>query len=188
LALCFKEQARRDWKESRHDELTQAQSLLQAHTTSQAGREKFFDQHANLLQQTLRQAEELDGYARVFSTRRLPKEQRLRLYFDKDPLEQAFRSLKGSTTSRPIRHWLYNRVIAPVFICDLAYRLLSLLNDRLKNIRMSPQEALREWDTMYKVYLRDPKKGFKISRVVTLTEKQKTILKKVNKKLLAHSE
>jgi hypothetical protein len=41
---------------------------------------------------------------------------------------------------------------------------------------------------MYKVYLRDPKKGFKISRVVTLTKKQETILKALNKKLLARSE
>jgi hypothetical protein len=49
---------------------------------------------------------------------------------------------------------------------------------------MSPQEALREWDTMYKVYLRDPNKGFKISRVVTLTKKQEAILRAVSKKLL----
>jgi len=37
---------------------------------------------------------------------------------------------------------------------------------------------------MYKVYLRDTKKQFRISRVVTLTKKQETILKCIDSKLL----
>lgn len=36
----------------------------------------------------------------------------------------------------------------------------------------------------FKVYMRDTKNEFKISRVVTLTKKQELILKAVNKKLL----
>jgi len=187
LALCFNEQQRRDLKESRYDELTHAQSLLKAHKAIKAGLEKFFDKHNDILSMALKEAEEFDGYSLVFSTLRLPKDQMVRLYFDKDLVEKAFRSLKGIATLRPIRHWLYNRVIAHVFICYLAYLLLSLLKVRLQKVHMSPQEALRELDTMYKVYLRDPKKGFKISRVVTLTKKQETILKAVNKKLLACS-
>jgi hypothetical protein len=37
---------------------------------------------------------------------------------------------------------------------------------------------------MYKVYLRDSKGIFKISRIVTLTKKQELILKAVDKMLL----
>lgn len=184
LLLCFNEQQRHDLKESRYDELTHAQALLKAHKVVKPGLEKFFDKKGEILKAPLTQAEEFDGYSQIFSTRRLPPEQMVRLYFDKDLVEKAFHSLKGIATLRPIRHWLYNRVIAHVFICYLAYLLLSLLKYRLKAIHVSPQMALRELDTMYKVYLRDPKKGFRISRVVTLTKKQETILKAINKKLL----
>jgi hypothetical protein len=37
---------------------------------------------------------------------------------------------------------------------------------------------------MYKVYLRDAKQVFKLSRVVALTKKQETILKAVDRGLL----
>jgi transposase len=59
-------------------------------------------------------------------------------YFDKDLVEKSFRSLKGVIKLRPIRHWLYNRVIAHIFICYLAYLLLSLLKYRLNKIEVSP--------------------------------------------------
>jgi hypothetical protein len=63
-----------------------------------------------------------------------------------------------------------------VAICYLAYLLLSLLKFRLKDLALSPEAALRELNTMYKVYRRDQKKGFRISRVVTLSKKQEQIL------------
>src|SRR3990167_8438760 len=95
------------------------------------------------------------------------------------------KGLKGIVKVQPVRHWLYNRVIAHVFICCLAYLLLSLLKIHLKKIDISPIEALNELATMYKVYMRDTKKGFEVSRVVTLTRKQENILKAVDKKMLA---
>jgi hypothetical protein len=57
-------------------------------------------------------------------------------------------------------------------------------SDWEKDISVSPEEALKELSTMYKVYLRDTKKQFRISRVVTLTKKQETILKCIDSKLL----
>ena len=36
---------------------------------------------------------------------------------------------------------------------------------------------------MYKVYLRDTRKGFQLARVVTMTKKQEAILKAVDRKL-----
>lgn len=185
LALCFNEQKQRGLKESRYDEIEEAREFLKQKKTIKAGLEKFFDAQGRLLKDKLTEAEEFDGCSFVFCTRHLSKEEMLRLYFDKDMVEKAFHSIKGIIRLQPIRHWLGNRVKAHVFICYLSYLLLSLLKYRLKKINMSSMMALRELETMYKVYLRDSKGVFKISRVVTLTKKQQLILKTINKKLLA---
>jgi transposase len=98
-------------------------------------------------------------------------------------VEKAFQSLKGIIKLRPVRHWLYNRVTAHVFICYLSYLLLSLLRLRLKKMQISPVEALRELESVYKVYLRDERKGFKLARVVTLSKNQEKILRTIDKRL-----
>jgi len=184
LALCFNAQQKRKLKESRYHEIQDAQALLSNGESIKEGLQKFFDKHKRLIPSKLAEAEEFDGCSCVFCTRPLPKEEMVRLYFDKDLVEKAFHTLKGITNLQPIRHWLSRRVKAHIFICYLSYLLLSLLKLRLKDIKVSPQLALRELDTMYKVYLRDPQKGFKISRVVTLSKKQEEILKAIDKKLL----
>jgi hypothetical protein len=75
-------------------------------------------------------------------------------------------------------------VVGHVFICFLAYLLLSLLRVHLKPLQISPEEALQELETMYKIYLRDSSGNLRISRVVTLSKKQVLILKAVDKRLL----
>jgi len=184
LALCFNEQQRKDLRESRYDELENAQRLLSKGQKIKAGLGKFFDGRGQIVDALVAEAEEFDGYSCIFSSRDLSKEALVHLYFDKDLIEKAFRTLKGVTRLQPIRHWLYNRVIAHVFICYLSYLLLSLLKYHLRQISVSPEEALRELSTMYKVYMKDTKKQFKISRIVTLTKKQEEILKCINPNLL----
>lgn len=184
LAVCFNEQRRRDIRESRYDEIVNAQQLLKQSKQIKWGLAKYFYKNGSINTAQLDKAEEFDGYSCIFSTKALPKEEMVRLYFDKDLIEKAFRSIKGIVRLQPIRHWLYNRVIAHVFICYLSYLLLSLLQYRLKKTSLSAEKALSELDSMYKVYMRDEKKGFKISRVVTLTKMQEDILKAVDKKLL----
>jgi transposase len=184
LALCFNAQQKRRLKESRYHEIQDAQALLNDGESIKEGLQKFFDKYKRLIPSQLAEAEEFDGCSCVFCTRPLSQEEMVRLYFDKDLVEKAFHTLKGITNLQPIRHWLSKRVKAHIFICYLSYLLLSLLKYRLKDIKVSPQAALRELDTMYKVYLRDPQKGFTISRVVTLSKKQEVILKAIDKKLL----
>ena len=58
------------------------------------------------------------------------------------------------------------------------------LQYRLKPTGLSPEEALDELSTMYKVYLQDSKQVHRLSRVVTLTRRQETILKAINPALL----
>jgi transposase len=184
LAICFNEQQRKDLRESRYNEIENAQVLLAKGQRIKSGLEKFFDGRGRILDAVLAEAEEFDGYSCIFSTRDLSKDDIVRLYFDKDLIEKAFRTLKGVTRLQPIRHWLYNRVIAHIFICYLSYLLLSLLKYHLKRISVSPEEALNELSTMYKVYLKDTKKQFRISRTVTLTKRQEDIIKCIDPKLL----
>lgn len=185
LAFCFNEQKRRDLKESRYDEITYAQDMLGEGKVIKEGMNTFFGENGKLLMNRLHEAEEFDGYSAIFTTASLSKERMVKMYFDKDLVEKAFQSLKGVIGLRPIRHWLYNRVVAHVFICYLSYLLLSLLKMKLSKIGMSPVVALREMDTLYKVYMRDSKKGFKLHRTVALNKIQEKILKTIDKKLLS---
>jgi hypothetical protein len=184
LYLCYNARQQVDLRDSRREEIVAAQQRLRAGKTIKPGLGKYFDNHAEVRSQVLEAAEEFDGYSCIFSTRCLEKAVVVPMYFDKDLVEKAFRSLKGVVKLQPIRHWLAQRVVAHVFICYLAYLLLSLLKYRLKSLGLSPEAALDELETMYKVYLRDAKNVFKISRVVTLTKKQESILKTVDRKLL----
>jgi len=184
LALCLNERLQRDARESRREEILRAQGLLAQGQRIKPGLERYFDARGRLIPATLAAAEEFDGYSCVFCTRALPENQMLSLYFDKDLVEKAFRSLKGVTQLRPIRHWLADRVRAHVSICYLAYLLLSLLQYRLRQTEFTAESALIELGTMYKVYLRDRKHAFKLSRTVALTKKQETILRTIDRKLL----
>jgi transposase len=184
LAICFNEEQKRALKESRYDEISQAQKLLSQKKQIKLGIEKFFSKTGKLLIKRVQEEEEFDGYSFIFTTASLTKEDMVKHYFDKDLVEKAFHSLKGIVRVRPIRHWLYNRVTAHVFICYLSYLLLSLLKLRLEKINISPGAAIRELDSLYKVYMRDSKKGFEVVRVVALNKLQEKILKTVDKELI----
>ena len=184
LALCLNERLQRDARESRRDEVLHAQKLLAQGKSIKPGLDRFFDPKGRLLATELADAEEFDGYSCIFCTRPLPETQMLSLYFDKDIVEKAFHSLKGITQLRPVRHWLAERVHAHVFLCYLAYLLLSLLQYRLRKTDFTAESALLELGSMHKVYLRDAKNRFHLSRIVTLTKKQELILKTIDKALL----
>jgi transposase len=184
LALCFNQQQQVKLRESRRSELLEAQEDLLQGKAIKPGLEKYFDKKNSLIASVVREAEEFDGYSCIFSTRKFSKEQLVHTYFDKDVIEKAFRSIKGVVGLQPIRHWLARRVTAHVFVCYLAYLLLSMLKFRLRNIALSPEQALRDLGTMYKVYLRDRNNEFKIARIVNLTKHQEKILKAIDKKLI----
>jgi transposase len=184
LALCYNKKKEIDLHESRYDEIRNAEILLAKGKLIKNGLEIFFDKKGRIIESKIEEAEEFDGYSCIFSTQSLSKEEIIRIYFDKDIVEKAFQCLKGIILLRPIRHWLYNRVTAHTMICYLSYALLSLLKQYLTKLNMSPEKALQHLDSMYKVYMKDTKKNFKISRIVTLNKIQKDILRAIDKKLL----
>lgn len=185
LYLCFNPRQQVDRRDFRREEIVLAQERLREGKAIKAGLERYFNARGEVLSKQLHQAEEFDGYSCIFSTRSRPPVELVQLYFgNKDLVEKAFRSLKGVIKLQPVRHWLTQRVTAHVFICYLAYLLLALLQFRLRPLGISPQQSLEELHSMYKVYLRAPKQGLRIARVVTLSKKQETILKTMDRKLL----
>lgn len=184
LLVCFNNKMKAATQESRYDEIQSAQLRLEKKKNIKNGLKKYFDKNGNPIQKEITKAEEFDGYSCIFLTKLIPNEEIVRIYFEKDLVEKAFQNIKGVIALRPIRHWLYDRVEGHIFICYLAYLLLSLLKYRLKKIEINPIEALRELETLYKVYMKDTVKGFELSKLVKLTKKQEDILRAVDKKLL----
>ena len=130
--------------------------------------------------------EEFDGYTCIFSTKNITDKDMVRLYFDKDIIEKAFRTLKGVSNLRPIRCWLKKRVKAHVFICYLSYLLLSTLKLSLKskNIMKSPEKALEDLESTYNVYLSHKKNKLKFVKTVTVSKAQEKMLKAIDTKIL----
>jgi transposase len=184
LLICYNEQKNKDLRESRYDEIQHAKELIEKGKTIKPELMNYFNKEGALNHKEISKAEEYDGFSFVFSTKKLTINEIMSIYFnDKDIVEKAFQSLKGIVKVRPIRHWLYNRVQAHVFICYLSYLLLSILRMKLKKINITPVEALKEVDSLYKVYLKDERKGFELEKIVTLTKKQEKILKTIDKSL-----
>ena len=184
LAICYNERRRLDIRESRYNEITLAQDFISQGHPIKRGLERYLTPAGRIRRYELERAEEFDGYSCIFCTKRLPAEEMVCLYFDKDVVERAFKTLKGITHLRPVRHWLYNRVVAHVFLCYLSYLLLSMLKMKLSRLGVSPELALRDLANVYKVYLSDKKKGHTFERTATLNRHQEKILKAVNKQLL----
>ena len=132
----------------------------------------------------VRRGERYDGISVIFSSRDLPEEEIVRGYFEKDRVEKSFRCLKGVMDMDKVRFWLASRVKGHIFVCYLAYLLLSVLSYKLKGTPTGA-EALEMVKTMYRVYLHDPKSGNKFIKTVTLSKAQEEILKAVDPKLLS---
>jgi len=186
LLVCYNDKMKHDTRESRYDEIRHAEQQLREHKAIKHGLEKYFDRRHRLIKSQLLAAEEFDGYSCLFSTEDLPAALIVRKYFEKDLIEKAFRSLNGIVTLRPIRHWLYDRVVGHIFVCYLAYLLLTLLDYKLTKakLQISVINALRELETLYKIYLRDKHKNFQLDRVVRLNKVQEKIIRAVDPHLL----
>ena len=117
------------------------------------------------------------GYSLIFHNTNLKPAQVVKKYFDKDVVERSFRTMKGEAQLHPIRLWLPQRVNAHIKICYLAMCLLSLIKFKCRKINTSPIDIIHELQTIYKVNLKHSKTKQKFTKVVTLSNNQKNILK-----------
>lgn len=184
ILVCLNEKKSREIRERRFEKVLEAQVLFKKGKDIDTIYKKYFSKKGEINLLKLNSDGVLDGYSILFSTKDIPSSEMIKMYFDKDIVERAFKTLKGVVGLRPIRHWLENRVVAHVFICYLSYLLLSILNMKMASLKMSSSEALFELEGMYKIYLKDEKKDFEFSRAVTLSKKQKNILNCIDRKIL----
>jgi transposase len=117
------------------------------------------------------------GYSLIFHNTALKPSEVVKSYFDKDVVERSFRTMKGDVQLHPIRLWLPNRVNAHIKICYLSMCILSLIKYKCKRFDIAPTEVLQELQSVYKVNLRHSKTKQSFSKVVTLSNRQKNILK-----------
>lgn len=117
------------------------------------------------------------GYSLIFHNTDLQPAKVVKKYFDKDVVERCFRTMKGDAQLHPIRLWLPQRVNAHIKICYLSMCLLSLIKFKCKKINTSPIDIIQELQTIYKVNLNHSETKQKFTKVVTLSNNQKNILK-----------
>lgn len=117
------------------------------------------------------------GYSLIFHNSKLKPDAVVRKYFDKDVVERSFRTMKGDVQLHPIRLWLPTRINAHIKICYLSMCLLSLIKFRCKKINEPPGEILQELHSIYKVNLKHSKTKQRFTKIVTLSNNQKNILK-----------
>ncbi|MBU2522861.1 MAG: transposase [Nanoarchaeota archaeon] len=119
------------------------------------------------------------GYSLIYHNTKYSSEEVVRNYFDKEMVERAFKHIKGVLNLRPIRVWLSNHIEGHIKICYLAYAILSLMNFKLKKLKISAVDALNSLKHGYKINLKDNSSGFEWSIYVPLEPKQKKILKEL---------
>ena len=117
------------------------------------------------------------GYSLIFHNTKLKPAEVVKKYFDKDVVERCFRTMKGDAQLHPIRLWLPQRVNAHIKICYLSMCLLSLIKFKCRKINTSPIDIIQELQTIYKVNLKHSETKQKFTKVVTLSNNQKNILK-----------
>ncbi len=183
LVICYNASKKLEETESRRLGFLEAQELRKKGKKINERFERYLTATGRIRTELLKREEELDGFFCLFCTKKsISEKEMVRIYFDKDVIEQAFKVLKGISNIQPIRFWLNKKVKAHVFICYLSYLLLSILKMRLnhKNVGISPQKAIEELETMYNVYFSDKKKKVRLMKTVTLNKKQEKILNSIN--------
>lgn len=117
------------------------------------------------------------GFSLIFHKTRLKPGAVVQKYFEKDVVERSFRTMKGDVQLHPIRLWLPQRVNAHVKLCYLSMCLLSLIKYRCNKLDLQASDVLSELQVIYKVNLKHSQNGKEFTKVVTLTNLQKNILK-----------
>lgn len=118
------------------------------------------------------------GYSLIFHNTKLKPDLVVKKYFDKDIVERSFRTMKGEVRLHPIRLWLPKRVNAHIKICYLSMCLLSIIKFKCKKISASsPGEIIQALQSIYKVNLKHSRTNQKFTKIVTLSNYQKNILK-----------
>ncbi|MCX8027533.1 MAG: hypothetical protein N3A62_06740 [Thermodesulfovibrionales bacterium] len=117
------------------------------------------------------------GYSVIYHNTEMDAKEVVRTYYEKDIIEKAFREIKSSIELHPIREYRMEHIKAHVKICYIAYAMLIYVKQRLKDLNISPIEALEQLQSCYIVNLISTKHDLDWTKTVTLKNQQKAILK-----------
>jgi transposase len=118
------------------------------------------------------------GYSCIYHNTEMNTSDVVKQYFEKDIIERSFKQLKGALNLRPIRVWLKNHVKGHIRVCYLAYAILTMLGHRIKDLDISPVNALQKLKTSYVVHLKNKENNQTWTAKVNLEKIQDNILKK----------
>ncbi len=119
------------------------------------------------------------GYSLIYHDTSFSEKDVVKKYYEKDIIEKAFKKLKGILSLRPIRVWLKEHVRSHIKICYLAYAILSLIDYKLKKLKITSIEALQSLEHGYRVRLFDKSNNHQWDLYVPLQPMQKEILKQL---------
>ena len=185
MIVCLNKPLRQQIQQNRYYELKEALKKLKKGVKIKKGLKKYIKEvngEPQIDYKTVEESEKYDGLYIVITNTDYPKEKVIKKYFDKDIIEKSFQSLKSTLSIQPVRHWLWRRVKAHIFICYLAYLHLSWMGMLLEKsgISLSPVKALEQLETIYTVKLTDKKTEMSTTRTVPLTKEQEAIYKALN--------
>lgn len=119
------------------------------------------------------------GFSLVYHNTGLGPERVVRIYYEKDVVERAFKEMKGILALRPVRVWRKEQVEGHVRVCYVAYAILSLLEYHCRRLGYSVVDVLERLKTGYKVYLWDRNSGQSWETSVVLEKKLQDLLKEL---------
>lgn len=119
------------------------------------------------------------GFSLIYHNTELEAAQAVRIYYEKDVIERAFKKMKGVLALRPVRVWRKEQVEGHVRVCYIAYAVLSLLDYHCKRLGYSVLDVLDKLKTGYKVYLRDRSSDQTWETSVVLEKKLLDLLKEL---------
>jgi len=185
MIVCLNKPLRHQIQQNRYYELEEALEKLERGGKIKEGLRKYVQKVDGIPRvdyEAVEEGEKYDGVYIIITNTDIPKETVVRKYFDKDIIEKSFRSLKSTLSIQPVRHWLWRRVKAHIFICYLGYLHLSWMKMLLEKggISLSPVKALEQLETIYNVKLTDKKTGMSTTKTVPLTEEQEKIYRALN--------
>lgn len=119
------------------------------------------------------------GFSLIYHNTGLTPERAVRIYYEKDVIERAFKEMKGILSLRPIRVWRREQVKGHVRVCYIAYAILSLLGYHCKRLGCSVVDIMEKLKAGYKIYLRDRSSGQSWETSVVLQKELQDLLKEL---------
>lgn len=116
------------------------------------------------------------GYSLLYHTTASTTKEVVKMYFEKDIVEKAYRDIKSVINLNPVRKYRIDRIRAHVKICYLAYAIFSYINAKVKPLGISATTALEHLQGVYKVDLCLKEKDIRWSKIVTLKTIQNQVL------------